>query len=566
MAAGAQVRPTPSRPAQTDPFRWIWALLCNVKFALVLVGLAGMTAVIGVIVPQVPAPMRGNPAARQVWMEMRREDFGAFTDIMDGFDLFDVFHAPWFYGLWALIIVAVTVCTVSRFRPTARAVHRPQRAVPDRYFKSAHHRADFAHPGGAAVMTSALRRRRYRVEQTRAEDGAVYLFAQRYQWSAYGTFLSHLALLMLLVGGLLTRFAGFQEMLVVAETKPAAPVFASPGPNQMFIEVEEAYRGLDEQGNIIDFHTMLEVRRGDETISCKTTVNDPCSAFGYRIHQAAWFDDIAKLRVSTPNGAVVFDDTLDFESRTTAVPSIVLKDLDGNVLLSGPLPQLATSTGTSAGSEDDVALSIVSGLPSSDAPQAALREYLVAWRIIEGELRVAVSVDGLAERQVRPGDEIVLPTGTLLYSGPARIPATRVGDLPGVATGVTVQMFDEAPGRSVLVINGVDDSNAVLRPGEEYVSREGYRYAFVGRVEASGLDVRRDPGDTFIWTAVAMGLVGLGITFYVPRRRLWVKVTPERTYIAGIAERTTRLGAELREIGAELGATDAFDSGERRKA
>lgn len=566
MAAGAQARPTTERTGQLDPFRSIWALLCNVKFALVLVGLAGMTAVIGVIVPQVPAPMRGNPAARQAWMEMRREDFGAFTDIMDGFDLFDVFHAPWFYGLWALIIVAVTVCTVSRLRPTARAVHRPQRTVPDRYFESAHHRADFAHPGGAAAVTSALRRRRYRVKQTRAEDGAVYLFAQRYQWSAYGTFLSHLALLMLLVGGLLTRFAGFQEMLVVAETKPAAPVFASPGPNQMFVMVEDAYRGLDEQGNIIDFHTMLEVRRGDETVSCKTTVNDPCSAFGYRIHQAAWFNDLAKLRVTAPNGAVVFDDTLDFESRTTAVPSIVLKDLDGNVLLSGPLPQLATSTGTSPGSEDDVALSIVSGLPSSDAPQAALREYLVAWRILDGELRVAVSADGLAERQLRPGDEIALPTGTLFYSGPARIPAIRVDDMPGATLGTTVQMFDEGPGRSVLVINGVDNSNVVLRPGEEYASREGYRYTFLGRVDASGLDVRRDPGDTFIWIAVGMGLVGLGITFYVPRRRLWVKVTPARTYIAGVAERTTRLGAELRGIGAELGSPDAFDSEERQKA
>ena len=74
----------------------------------------------------------------------------------------------------------------------------------------------------------------------------------------------------------------------------------------------------------------------------------------------------------------------------------------------------------------------------------------------------------------------------------------------------------------------------------------------VGRVEASGVSVRRDPGDTFIWLAVGMAIVGLAITFYVPRRRLWVKVTDSRTYLAGVAERTTRFGRELRFMGASL--------------
>lgn len=562
MAADARARRAIKPSGRLDPFHWVWALLCNVKFALGLVGLAGLAALVGIIVPQVPAPMRGNPAARQAWMKMRREDFGELTGIMDRFDLFDVFHAPWFYGLWVVIILAVTVCTVSRLRPTARSVHRPPRTVPDRYFESAHHRADFSHPGGAPAVEAMLRKRRYRVEETRTDEDGVYLFAQRFQWSAYGTFVSHLALLMLLLGGLLTRFAGFQQMMVIAETKPAAPVFASPGPNQLFIEVTDAYRGLDDEGNIIDYHTVLNVRRGGDTITCKTTVNDPCSAFGYRVHQAAWFNDLAKLRIVAPDGRVVFDDVLDFESQTTVVPAIVFTDLAGNIQVSGPLPQMATDPGTSAGREDDVALSVLTTPPRPGAGESEVREYLVAWRWVDGELRAAISGIDLAERLLRPGEEVALSTGTVRYNGPTTIPAIRVDDMPG-ASGATVQMFDEASGRSALLVNGVD-TNAVLRPGEEYVAGNGYRYTFGGRIEASGLDVRRDPGDTFIWIAVGMGMAGLGITFYVPRRRLWVKVTPSRTYVAGIAERTTRLGAELRQMGAELGSSEARDGQEMR--
>jgi len=137
-----------------------------VKFALFLVGLALFAGMIGVVVPQVPGPMRANPPARSAWIELRRETYGPLTGPMDALDLFDVFHSAWFNGLWVLIIVAVTVCTVSRFRPTWRAVQRPQRTVADAYFERAHHRADFTHEGGAPAVETLLRRRRYRVNRS----------------------------------------------------------------------------------------------------------------------------------------------------------------------------------------------------------------------------------------------------------------------------------------------------------------------------------------------------------------------------------------------------------------
>jgi cytochrome c biogenesis protein len=545
------------RGGSFDPFHFVWSLLCNVKFALLLVGVAGLACMLGVLLPQVPIPMRGNPAARSAWLELQRQQFGPFTDLMDRWYLFDIFQAPWFYGLWGLIIVAVTVCTVSRFRPTARAVHQPRRIVPDRYFETAHHRADFSHPGGAEAVESALRKHRYAVQRTKTEGETIYLFAERYPWTTYGTFLSHLALLMLLIGGLLTVFGGFARMMVIAETTGAAPVFDRPGPNQMFIEVTEAYRGVDKDGNIVDYYSLLEVRRGTEIISCKTSVNDPCRAFGYRIHQAAWFNDLAKIRIIAPDGRIAFDRPIDFNSESTTVPHLVFTDLDGNVQYDGPLPQLATDGGATDGREDDVALSVIATLPHGGNSETEQRDYLIGWRIVEGELRVVVSGRDLPPRDLKPGEAVALANGALRYAGATTIPAIQIDDMPGAPNGATVQMVETAGGPS-LVISGVEDDNVALRPGEEYVAADGYTYRFERRVEASGLDVRRDPGDIFVWVAVGMALVGLGITFYVPRRRLWVKVTGDRTYFAGIAERTTRLGREFRLMGAELGSVDAL--------
>ena len=262
-----------------DPLRGLWGLLSNVKFALFLVGLAGVAGLVGSIVPQVPGPMRGNPPARAAWIALREEDFGRFTGLVDRFELFDVFHSVWFNGLWLVIILAVTVCTVSRFRPTWRSVQRPQRIVPDSYFERAHHRANFGIPGGASEVESFLRRRRYRVEQVRTDGRSTYLFAERFSWSQYATFVSHLALLMLLVGALLTVFVGFDRTLVIAETASPAPVFTDPGPGQMFIGMRDSVRGVDDDGNIVDYRSTVEVRRGGETKVCETTVNDPVPRF-----------------------------------------------------------------------------------------------------------------------------------------------------------------------------------------------------------------------------------------------------------------------------------------------
>ncbi len=553
----------PLRPGGLDPFRFLWQLLTNVKFALLLVGTAGLAGLVGVVVPQLPAPMRGNPAARAAWLELQREDFGAFTDPFDRLGLFDVFHSWWFTALWALIIVAVTVCTVSRFLPTWRSVHRPPKTVASRYFESAHHRAEFSHQGGAAAVERLLAKKRYRVERVKSESDAEYLFAERYPWSHYGTFLSHLALLMLLVGGLLTVFAGFDRTLVVAETTPAAPVLADPGPGQIFVRVLDAVRGVDSDGNIVDYRSLIEVRRGDETERCTTTVNDPCSAFGYRVHQAAFFDDIGRLRITAPDGRLLYDDIIDFENRTTAVPWLRVTDARGNVVFDQETPQAATEPGSQSGPEDDVALGWVD-FPSL-AGGGALISLPVAWRVVEGELRVLLLANDAPAAVLSPGMAGTVGEYRVEFRQPRAIPAMQIDDMPGAVSGdgtVVAQMPAGRDGRPYLFVSGIDSDNVELAVDQAVRTPGGYTYTFGGRVEAAGLSVRRDPGDTFIWVAVAMAMAGLSITFYVPRRRLWVKVTPSRTYLAGMAERTTRFGRELRLIGAELGARDVLLPGD----
>ncbi|MGE3074961.1 MAG: cytochrome c biogenesis protein ResB [Dehalococcoidia bacterium] len=547
-----------AEPSGLDPLRTIWNLLTNVKFALFLVGLALLAGLVGTILPQVPGPMRGNPAARAAWMGLREETYGSFTAPMDSLQLFDVFHSTWFNGLWILIIVAVTVCTVSRFRPTWRSVQRPALTVSDSYFERAHHRASFTHTGGPAAVESLLRKRHYKVVHAQERDGATYLFADRFGWSQYGTFLSHLALLMLLIGALLTTMAGFNRTYIFAEGAPEAALFDKPGPNQLFITVNDAYRGLDADNNVVDYYSLIEVRRGDEVKTCKTTVNDPCRAFGYKIHQAAWFNDIAALRITNADGRVVFDSNVDFESERTAVPAFLVTDSMGQKLFEGVLPQMGTDPGDPSTRSDDYATAtlVFPSEPGADTGPA----YEVAWRIIDGKMSLLLAGNDVNPTTLAPGESVLSGGYRIAFTSAVSIPAIQVLDMPGATSdaGVTVQMPTTADGTPYLYVAGIADDNVILGKNRPVKGVNGYTYTFGGQIEASGMSVRRDPGDTFIWVAVGMAVIGLAITFYVPRRRLWVKVTPARTYMAGIAEKTTRLGREMRLMGAALGAQDAL--------
>lgn len=565
MSAPARTIPASRMKAGgLDPLRWAWNLLTNVKFALVLVGLATTAGFIGVVVPQMPGPMRANPAARSAWLELQRRDFGPFTGVMENVGLFEVFHSAWFNGLWVLIVIAVTVCTVSRFRPTWRSVTHPPKRVPDAYFERAHHRASFTHAGGAEAVEAALRRRRYAVEQVRSDEGTTQLFAERFAWSHYGTFLSHLALLMLLVGGLLTQFAGFGRTLALAETMPGAPVFSDPGSNQMFVTMLDSVRRFDDDGNVVDYRSHLEITRGDESVRCTSTVNDPCHAFGYRFHQAAFFDDIGRLRIEAADGRVLYDDVVDFEDRRTFNPRIRVEDSAGNVIHDAPIPQSQTFPGATDSREDDAGIGPLLLGGRAAEPADPLARYLFAWQFVDGQMRVGFGAPNEAARELPTGRRVEAEGYAVTFLGPEAVPAMTIADMPGAIMedgAVTVQMLRNTAGEPYLYVAGIDVADQVL-PATEPVQTQSFRYTFEGQLEGAGIDIRRDPGDTFIWLAVGMAVVGLAITFYVPRRRLWVNVVGERTQMAGIAEKTTRLDRELRLMGAELGAPDALRPGD----
>ena len=218
--------------------------------------------------------------------------------------VFNLYKQPYWYAVVALVALAISVCTVSRAPPIWRTVRRPPKRVNAAYFDRARHRASAAidedEQSGSArdQLVARLRASRYRVEEVSASDNEVMLFADRYGWAQLATFVTHLALLLLLGATLVTKFAGEEYQFWVAEGE--SHILFPPGDDraQVQIIVDDAVARFADDGQALDFRSFVRVAEGGfEVGGGEVTVNGPVHAAGYRVHQAAYWEHGAELRV-----------------------------------------------------------------------------------------------------------------------------------------------------------------------------------------------------------------------------------------------------------------------------
>ena len=576
------------RPGPWNPLPAVWRLLTNVRWAIALIAFLAVVGLLGVLLPQIPDGVRGDSEAVSVWLDAQREKYGILTDVIHRLGLFDVFHARWFAVSLGLLVASIIACTLNRVPSSWRSLRRPQTRLPDTYFERAHQRLSFTTPADASALEAVLRRHRYRVE--RLEEGqAVYLFADRFSWAQVGSFLTHLALVLFIVAAIVSELTGFSQTLFLAEGTSAS-VNSSGDADQMRVEVIDAVGYFSEQGQPLDYRTEMAIlQEGREVKHCTASVNGPCTYEGYRFHQAAYFGFGAELQVrDLPTGSVVYRELLALAD-TMPGPHVAIRDGDGRLLLEEMLvltDLVESAYGTTVAIPSDGRRIWIGAKPDSAGDD---------WQLVVFELgdnpdpvRLALAVGEKGRAGGLEFEFLSLSRLPATFEQGFPLPSTTDG---GSATGTVLLQMENAgygslggggahhsqyysdcrchevgeavsapstvDGPPTLLISGVGSDVLALVPGESSVVGD-YQYTFLGQREFAGIEVKRDQSDNLIWAGAGFLLLGLGITFYVPRRRLWAKITGDRTYLAGVAGHLANFRREMAKLGAEAGSPDAL--------
>jgi cytochrome c biogenesis protein len=228
-----QAGPAQARPAQsTDPadgsgrpmafgirgwLRWGWRQLTSMRTALILLFLLAVASVPGSLLPQQGI----DPAAVQQYYAAHP----ALAPWLARLSLFNVFAAPWFAAIYLLLFLSLAGCVVPRtyrLARSARALPPPAPRNLSRLPQSARQQTDRDPADALDAAAAVLRQRKFRL---RAGDG--WVSAEKGYRRELGNLLFHLALLALLASVALGGLFGYKaNRLLVSGTSFANTVTA----------------------------------------------------------------------------------------------------------------------------------------------------------------------------------------------------------------------------------------------------------------------------------------------------------------------------------------------------
>ncbi len=318
----------------------VWGFFTSVRLALVLILAIAAAVFAGTLIDQVPPGVLGNSAAYAQWLERERGRYGFWAGLFDALRLFNVFHSLWFRILIGLLVANVIVCSLNRWQGIWATAFGTRVRMGDAFFQHARFHASFP----AAMSTDeaarragrALRGARYRV-QTQADETSVAILADRNRFSRFGTYFSHLSLVLILAGALVGNVWGFSDPEFTVSEGATRELRPGSGIAIRLDHFTDEYylagppKDYRSEISIIDHG--VEVKRG------VIRVNSPMTYNGYRIHQA-FFGQTAVMEVKDGTGKVIFSQGVAqaWQTRDGSRPvgSFNLPDQDLAVYVIGP--------------------------------------------------------------------------------------------------------------------------------------------------------------------------------------------------------------------------------------
>src|SRR5215204_6435748 len=283
----------------------VWRFFCSVRAAVVEIAILAILVLIGTL--------RGSSVPRSI-----ADAFPMATPLIDAWYAWDVFRSLPFAGILTILAVAIAVCTINRAPGIWQAIAHPTVSTTHGFLRNAETSAVFATPipsyTFASQLETALRSRRYRV-LSEERNGEIHLYADRWRFSRLATFPFHLALIMILAGGIVGATWGFRENEFYIPEGSVRELGYGTGLDVRLDDFSEVYR---EDGTALAYRSDVTLMRDGEPVeSGSLTVNNPLT-FGDIVFYQSGFGQAVALRVENSAGQVLFDDALPlgpFQSR-----------------------------------------------------------------------------------------------------------------------------------------------------------------------------------------------------------------------------------------------------------
>src|SRR3954470_20655398 len=275
----------------------VWRFFCSVRAAVVEIAILAILVLVGTL--------RGSSVPQSI------ADLAPVTaPLVERWYAWDVFRSLPFAGILTLLSVPISVCTINRAPGIWQAIAHPSVSTTHGFLRNAETSAVFTAPmpadAFASQLETALRSRNYRVLSEERND-EIHLYADRWRFSRLATFPFHLALIMILAGGIVGATWGFRENEFYIPEGSVRELGHGTGLDVRLDDFSEVYR---EDGMALAYRSDITVMRDGQPLeSGSMTVNNPLT-FGNIVFYQSGFGQAVALKIENSAGQVLFDDAL----------------------------------------------------------------------------------------------------------------------------------------------------------------------------------------------------------------------------------------------------------------
>jgi cytochrome c biogenesis protein len=323
----------------------LWHGLTSIRLALLSLLLVALGSIIGTLLPQ-----------QQPWEYYQEKFGGLLAEIFWRLGLFDVYRSPLFLAIIGLLILNLVACSLKRL-PEVLRLFLSQPTL-DRY-KNLPKRLQFTWPQRdlppTQVLDTAMHRTLGRPTVVTDQETTWYLYRLG-RWGRLGPYLIHLSIIIVVLGGMVGKFWGFQGQMNLQEGQESNILSLTDPQGRKTLDFTVRLDQFQVQyypsGTPQEFRSDLTfLQQGQEVNQAICRVNDPVTFGGLTFYQSSY--------QAIPAGPVILNVTVDDKTFTVEAPlrqRVMLPDDKGMVMLwrvesnamgMGPAVQLAYRPGNS---------------------------------------------------------------------------------------------------------------------------------------------------------------------------------------------------------------------------
>ena len=203
-------------------FDKIWDWLCSLKVNVIILILLALTSIFGTVIPQGRPPADYIKFAGPKWYSFFKAT-----------QLDDMYHSYWFVALLGLLCVTITCCSIDKFPVVWRFFAKPKKDLDDYQIKLISLKETLTLD---TSKEEALEKYKSFLGKNVAAfvhneiDGIHHLFSQKGLYSRIGVYITHLSLLIIIIGALIGVFFGLKSYIRIDEFRSASKIYLRGGP------------------------------------------------------------------------------------------------------------------------------------------------------------------------------------------------------------------------------------------------------------------------------------------------------------------------------------------------